>query len=189
MSEPIDQDDRHILSRLRNADKSVLVELYKKQFPIVKSYVLKNNGSNDDAMDLLQDSLVVLWQNSHKPGFELTVKVGTYLMAICKNLWLKQLSKNSRMAGEEYIDNPKLSIPEVESKNMDLKLIGKCMDQLGDTCKDLLNYFYFDGFDMETIAKLMQFANADTAKAKKYQCFKKLETIVKKKYTLNDFLR
>ena len=34
-----------------------------------------------------------------------------------------------------------------------------------------------------------QFNNADTAKAKKYQCFKKLEEIVKRRYKMTDFLR
>lgn len=189
MSEQIDQDDQLILSRLRNADKTVLVELYKKQLPVVRNYVLKNNGSEDDAQDLLQDSLVILWQNSHKTGFELTAKVGTYLMAICRNLWLKQLNKNSRMTSEEQIqENQWATLPQ-EGKSMDLKIINQCMDALGDTCKTLLTHFYFDGMDMESIAQTMNFANADTAKAKKYQCFKKLESIVKSKYSIEDFLR
>jgi hypothetical protein len=42
---------------------------------------------------------------------------------------------------------------------------------------------------MDTIAKRLQFNNADTAKAKKYQCFKKLEEIVKRRYKMTDFLR
>jgi hypothetical protein len=48
--------------------------------------------------------------------------------------------------------------------------------------------FYFDGNDMEQIARKMQFANADTAKAKKYQCFKKLETLIKSRFNKSDFI-
>jgi hypothetical protein len=62
------------------------------------------------------------------------------------------------------------------------------MDEIGETCKKLLMMFYFDGNDMEQIARKMQFANADTAKAKKYQCFKKLETLIKSRFNKSDFI-
>jgi DNA-directed RNA polymerase specialized sigma24 family protein len=110
-------------------------------------------------------------------------------MAVCKNLWLKQLGKNSRMMGEEQIKPQAHSETPVGGQAMDLKKIHEALDELGDTCKNILVMFYFDGYDMDTIAKSLQFNNADTAKAKKYQCFKKLEEIVKRRYKMTDFLR
>jgi len=155
----------------------------------VRNYVAKNNGVVEDAEDLLQDALVVFWQNVRKPGFELTSKISTYIMAVCKNLWLKQLGKNSRMMGEEMITPQAHSETPNPGQNMDLQKIHAALDELGDTCKNILTMFYFDGYDMETIAKTLQFNNSDTVKAKKYQCFKKLEEIVKRRYKISDFLR
>ncbi|MBS3914658.1 MAG: sigma-70 family RNA polymerase sigma factor [Bacteroidetes bacterium] len=181
--------EQEILGRLQAGDQEALVTLYHANFNMVRNYVAKNNGVVEDAEDLLQDALVVLWQNLRKPDFEVTSKISTYIMAICKNLWLKQLNKGSKMLGEEVI------LPQMHSENpdhgktMDMKKIHQALDELGDTCKSILQMFYFDGFDMDTIAKAMQFNNSDTAKAKKYQCFKKLEDIVKKKYSMSDFLR
>lgn len=181
--------EKKLLARLQAGDQDALVELYHANFNMVKSYVAKNNGVVEDAEDLLQDALVVFWQNCRKPGFELTSKISTYLMAVCKNLWLKQLSKTGRMMGEELIKPQMLSESHDEGRSMDLKKIHDALDEVGDTCKNLLVMFYFDGFDMDTIAKTLHFNNADTAKAKKYQCFKKLEEIVKKRYQMSDFLR
>jgi hypothetical protein len=47
--------------------------------------------------------------------------------------------------------------------------------------------FYFDGFDMQTIAKANNFANADVAKSKKHQCMKDLESKVKSQFSSTDF--
>lgn len=177
------------LERLQTGDQDALVELYNANFAMVRNYVVKNNGVVEDAEDLLQDALVVLWQNVRKPGFELTSKISTYVMAVCKNLWLKQLSRSGRMMGEELIKPQMHSENHSEGREMDLKKIHDALDELGETCRNILVMFYFDGYDMDTIAKSLNFNNSDTAKAKKYQCFKKLEEIVKKRYKLSDFLR
>ena len=181
--------EQEILERLKTGDQESLVQLYHANFAMVKNYVAKNNGVVEDAEDLLQDALVVLWQNVRKPEFELTSKISTYMMAVCKNLWLKQLSKSGRMMGEELIKPEAHSERPVEGQAMDLKKIHEALDEMGDTCRTILMMFYFDGYDMDTIAKTMSFNNSDTAKAKKYQCFKKLEEIVKKRYKLSDFLQ
>lgn len=189
MSETKGEKEEQVLSRLRDGDKNVLVGLYKANFSMVRSYVAKNNGSTEDAEDILQDALVVLWQNVRKPDFVLSSKISTYIMAVVKNLWLKQLSKNGRMTGEENILPQAHSVNPDHGKAMDMKHLSKAMEEVGDNCRQLLLMFYFDGHDMETIARNMNFANADTAKAKKYQCFKKLEQIVKSRFNMSDFLK
>ena len=40
---------------------------------------------------------------------------------------------------------------------------------------------------MQDIAEKMGFANTDTAKTKKYKCKKKLDSLIKSKYTTEDF--
>ena len=68
------------------------------------------------------------------------------------------------------------------------KIIAKCMDQLGDTCRKVLMYYYFDELSMQEIADKMGFANTDTAKTKKYKCKQKLDELVKTQYSEQDFL-
>lgn len=189
MPETDSAEDASILDRIRRGDKNALVEVYHANYNMVKTYILKNNGALEDAEDLLQDALVVFWQNCHKAEFQLTSKVSTYIMAICKNLWLKQLNKNSRMTGEENISAAQHSILPDHGKAMDMKKLSAALEEIGDTCRNILVMFYFDGYDMDNIAKAMNFANADTAKAKKYQCFKKLEEIIRRRYNISDFLK
>ncbi len=188
MSETTTGKDQQWLERLQSGDQEVLVLLYKNNHTMIRSYVLKNQGRNEDAEDLLQDALIVLWQKAQQGNFVLSSKLSTYIMAVCKNLWLKRLGKQQRLEGEDKI-LPHLHVTADNfSEISDFKHLQKAMDEIGETCKKLLMMFYFDGNDMEQIARKMQFANADTAKAKKYQCFKKLETLIKSRFNKSDFI-
>ena len=68
------------------------------------------------------------------------------------------------------------------------KILAKCIDQLGETCKKVLMFYYFEEMSMQDIADKLGFANTDTAKTKKYKCKKKLDELVKAQYSEHDFL-
>jgi hypothetical protein len=51
----------------------------------------------------------------------------------------------------------------------------------------LLTYYYFDGLNMQVIAEKMNFANTDTVKTKKYKCKKRLDSLIKTRYSSFDF--
>ena len=185
-SNPLDKNSL-VLEKIKAGDKAALLDLYESNLTMVSNHILKNNGSRDEAKDILHDSLIVLWNNIRKPDFKLTSKPSTYIMAVSKNLWLKKLSKAKRESSKDITtlnvsDHP-LSVHQIDVKKAMLAL-----DEIGDTCKQILSKFYFDGFSMKEIASQMNYANADTAKAKKHQCFKRLSEIIKSRYNLADFL-
>ncbi|MFM8832834.1 MAG: RNA polymerase sigma factor, partial [Cytophagales bacterium] len=68
------------------------------------------------------------------------------------------------------------------------KIMAKCLEQLGETCRKVLTYYYFDEMSMQEIADKLGFANTDTAKTKKYKCKQKLDELVKAQYSETDFL-
>ena len=138
--------------------------------------------------DILQDAVITVWQKAGRPDFELTAKLSTFLFAVAKNLWLKALNKAKRTESmEDHHEHQAISAgPSINSA--DLRIVVAYMDKIGDTCRQLLHLFYFEEQDMKEIAVQLNFANADTAKAKKYQCFKKLEQMVKTHFQKSDFI-
>ncbi len=176
------------IERLQQGEREVLIELYRENERMVRKYITENNGTADDAEDLLQDALVVLWQNARKPNFELHAKISTYLFAIIRNQWLKTLEKRKRENGSlEVAGEGPTSFPN--ETQMDLKIVRDYLNDMGDLCRKVLLMYYFDGFDMQTIASANNLANADTAKSKKYQCLKELGSRIKSKFNATDFLR
>lgn len=181
--------DSQLVEEIKAGNEDALLSMYKSYFTMVKSFILKNSGTLDEIDDVFQDSLIAVWRNVNRPGFTLTVKMSTYLMAIVKNLWFKQLKKKTRFTVVDETFKEKLTADDISTDHLDHSLIHEMVANLDDTCKKLLGYFYFDGFENKVIAEKMGFANTDTVKSKKYQCFKKLEASVKAKYKEEDFFK
>ena len=176
--------DQEVLERISQGDEKALDYLYRKYYRMMTRIVTSNNGTEQDAKDIFQDALIVFWQKATSGKLVLTSKISTYIYSICQNLWRKELERKSKLVheakdGEEFIDH--------DSKER-YRIIQECIAALGDTCQKVLTYYYFDGLSMELIAEKMGFANTDTAKTKKYKCKKKLDELVKSKYTKSDFL-
>ena len=55
--------DAQFLDGLRTNDNTILKALYKKFFAIVLKYVVNNNGTEDEAKDVYQECIIVLYEN------------------------------------------------------------------------------------------------------------------------------
>ena len=146
--------------------------------------VMSNNGTEQEAKDIYQDALIVFWQKVVGGKLVLTSKISTYLYSICLNLWRKELDRKSRLSNEEKDSTEYLD----EDKEERIRIVNECINQLGDTCRRILTYYYFDRMSMSEIAENLNFANTDTAKTKKYKCKKRLDQLIKTKYSASDFL-
>jgi len=181
-------NDRQLLEAIKQGDKDALVQLYKDSYISVRNYVLKNNGTADDAEDILQDAAIVIWEKIRSETLELKARISTIMFAIAKNLWLKRLGKLSRQVGIDGINTEKMSESDDGFHAHDRKLVVEMMQQLGDKCRELLTLFYYEGLDMVKIAERLNYNNADTAKAKKHQCFKHLQEQFLNRYKKQDFI-
>lgn len=176
--------DSEILSSIKKGDETALDYLYKKNYRMMTKMIINNSGTEDEAKDVYQEALIVFWQKSMGKDFVLTSKISTYLYSICKNLWRKELERKSRFSDEEK-DGQEINNWEKEEK---IRIVNECINQLGDTCRKILYYYYFDGLSMNDIAQKLGFANSDTAKTKKYKCKKDLDELIKGQYKASDFL-
>lgn len=182
-------NDQQLVTAIQNGQKEAMIQLYKDNYPAIRSYILKNNGRLEDVDDILQDTCIVLWEKIKRNELELKAKIKTIAFAIAKNLWLKRLNKASRMQSISglNLDSEKMSVNTDNLKKIDLKIVGQLLDLLGEKCKAILSLFYYEGQDMQSIAEILSYNNADTVKAKKHQCFKQLQTQFLSRYKRSDF--
>ncbi len=150
---------------------------------MVVKYVCGNGGDASDADDMLQEAIVVLWQNVCSGRFQLSSKLGTYLLGVVKNKWRAELRKRSRMTGAE----PAADTADSAESSLDTlihdeqaELVQRAVGLLNPVCRQLLLLFYFEQRSTKDIARIMRFANPDVVKAKKYQCKKRLQTALSK---------
>lgn len=176
--------DKEFIEGLKNSDELLLSALYKKHFGVVLKYVLNNNGTEDEAQDIYQESVIVLYNNARKPGFELTCAIQTYLYSVAKRLWLKQLNKNSNVFKlsdntdeDGAIADVSNDVSEYEEKEKHLLRMNESLENLGEPCKTLIEDFYIRRMSMEEISEKFGYTNADNAKNQKYKCLQRLKRL------------
>ena len=176
--------DSVVLEKISRGDEKALEYLYSKYYRMMTNVVIKNNGTEQEAKDIYQDALIVFWQKVISNQLTLTSKISTYLYSVCLNLWRKELDRKSRLSHEEH-DSLEYMNDEAEERQA---IIHQCIGQLGDTCRKILTYYYFDDMSMQDIAHKLGFATTETAKTKKYKCKKRLDSLIKANYSASDFL-
>ncbi|MCI0750852.1 MAG: sigma-70 family RNA polymerase sigma factor [Flammeovirgaceae bacterium] len=177
-------DEKEIFDRIRRGDEKSLEFLYMKYYRMMTKLVITNSGTEEEARDIYQDALIVFWQKATSGNLVMTSKISTYIYSICQNLWRKELERKKRLSNEEKDSSVSMDTETAERN----KIIARCIDQLGDTCKKVLMYYYFEEMSMQEIADRLGFANTDTAKTKKYKCKQKLDELIKTQYSEKDFL-
>ncbi len=81
-----------IIEGIRQRDTTVLKHLYRCSFPHVQKFILNNKGSEEDAKDIFQETIIIVFRNIRKtPGFKMTCAFSTYVFSIARLLWLKHM--------------------------------------------------------------------------------------------------
>lgn len=169
-------ENEKIIQQLRSGDNREALQKMYKSFPSVKHFICTHGGSEDDARDLFQESLLVFYKNALKPEFVLSSSLNTYLFSICKYLWKDELRKRNRSVNFEFTDfTEELSSHQEDEAKM--SVLDKVLDTLGEKCSELLQLFYYKKKSMEDIAAELQYKNVDTAKTQKYKCLERAKTM------------
>lgn len=180
-----DSNDSELIEGLKTNNGTLIRLLYKKFFGIILKFVVMNNGTEQDAKDVYQNTILVLYHNCSKPEFQLNCQLQTYIFSIAKRIWLKQIGKDknlARISGENSASDF-VEITEdtqyAEQREKEIELMEKKLQQLGEPCRTLLTDFYYTRMTMDQIAEKFGYTNADNAKTQKYKCLQRL----KKSYT------
>ena len=177
----INNKEQLLLEGLAANEAGAIETIYRENYGIIQSFILKNNGYPEDARDIFQEAMIVLYQKAVSDSFELSCQVKTYLYSVCRRLWLKKLQQLQRYnpaieIGEETIPIDE-DLEDHEKKNEDFLLMEQAMDKIGEPCKSLLEAYYFQKKSMPEIADFFGYTNADNAKTQKYKCLVRLKKI------------
>lgn len=175
--------DDLLLKGIAEGNSSALARVYKLYYPSVAHMITSNHGNDDEAKDIFQDALMVVYDKVSKGDFVLSSKLGTYLYAVCRRMWLKKLSKTSSTdlyANVSDVED-KLFTSEDLDQHTDQELKFSQMDvalsQLGEPCKTIIEDFYIRNLSMIQICDKFGYTNPDNAKTQKYKCLQRLKKL------------
>ena len=176
-----DSKEQALLKGLAADDRIAIETIYKAHYSMVQSLVISNSGTSDDARDVFQEAIIVLYEKAKSGSFELHAQLKTYIYAVSRRLWLKKLSLNQRFSGD-LANAPETIATEddiemYEHRTRDFELMERALQHLGEPCKELLESYYLRKKNMSEIAREFGYTNADNAKNQKYKCLMRLKKI------------
>ena len=175
------EQDLILLEGIADEDKGSIEQLYRLYYTMVQSMVLANAGNNDDAADLFQETVIVLYEKIKKGNFELQCLLKTFLYSVARRLWLKKLQQQQRYISQaDGLPETILVEDEIESHlklQNDFYLMESSMNKIGEPCKSLLQAYYLQKKHMNVIAEEFGYTNADNAKTQKYKCLVRLKKL------------
>lgn len=173
--------DQQIVGRIRRGEYNAIKEVYKLYYPAVERMILNNNGCEDEAKDIFQEAVIVLYDRIMLKDFKLNSKLQTFLFAICKRMWLKQLTRGNAQYNTSDIAILEDSLADdyddgqQEKLEKNIKQMDSAMEKLGEPCKSLLMDFYVANKTMQEISEKFGYTNANNAKTQKYKCLQRLK--------------
>lgn len=184
-----DSQESSLLTGLAKNDRQAVEIIYSRHFGMIQSLIINNNGSSEDARDIFQEAMIVLYEKARTPGFELTCQLKTYLYSVCRRLWLKKLSQMNRYVPEinglDDLVPVEDDLEDHDRKNMEFQLMDRALAGLGEPCKSLLEAFYIQKKNMSEIAGNFGYTNPENAKNQKYKCLIRLRKLFFSEYKLN----
>jgi RNA polymerase sigma factor (sigma-70 family) len=182
MSDKKLHEDQKYIDGLAANNTFIIKAIYDKFAPKVINYVKQNSGDAHDAQDVIQETIITIFNQAKQKKLELTCPFDAYFFLLCKRKWLNQLKK--RKGNEVTINDDVLSkdddaqVLSFETSIFEDKeaLFNEMFQQLGDACKDLLKAT-FKIKSMEEVAKNLNITYA-YARKKKSLCIGQLTKLV-----------
>lgn len=174
-------NEKPLLEGLACSDKKAVETIYRENYNMIQGLVINNNGSAEDAKDIFQEAMIVLYEKVRSGNFELNCQIKTYVYSVCRRLWLKRLQQlNHYSLGVENLEaviDVEEEIERHEKRNAEFEIMERAISHLGEPCKSLLEAYYLQKKSMQEIAINFGYTNADNAKTQKYKCLIRLKKI------------
>jgi len=173
--------------RFINQDRKFFTSLYRNYFPEINKLITDDSGNTEDAKDIFQEALLIIYEKMKKDKLHLTCSFGTYLFAVCKNLWFKELRRRKSVFIDDYemYTDCIISDDDMEELYSDYRekfkqrLLYKHFKNLSKICQKIIKY-HSEGIKNAEIAQILNLKSEEIVRKKKYNCIMILMNHIRK---------
>ena len=179
-----------ILDGIRDKNNDILTFVYKKYYPLIKRFILNNSGNKQDAEDIFQETIVMIYRKVEEGQLSLDCSFKTYLYSVCRILWLKELERrklirNNNMELKNIVD-PEVKFLLEDGDLEKKKLIQEHLMHLQENCRQILTLFYA-GVPISEITEILGMSSTANTRQRKNRCKQKLIESLKKDPRFKNF--
>ncbi len=187
--------DAEIIEGLKIGNDAVINFLYKNYYGAVRSLVLNSYGTEEQAKDIFQEVIIVIYNKLQKSNFKITSSFFTFFYAVIRITWLnygktkKQDPITFAKDFNEEVDAP-LSKGEIENlanKALRNNLFQSYLRKMTDGCQMILRFFLAD-YSSEEIAIELGLKSAGYVRKRKSKCLEQLIEDIRKDAVFKELL-
>lgn len=136
--------DQKYIEGLAVNNSVIIQEIYKKFVPKVVFYIMNNSGDKDQAQDIVQEIMILLFNQAKANTLQLTCPFDAYFFLLCKRKWLNELKKTSNKGVTITEDVGSINesglelVEQTEQFDEKQQLFDAMFLKLGDKCQELL---------------------------------------------------
>lgn len=158
--------------------------IYRQYSQATSSFIMQHGGSEQDADDIFQETVVAFIEVVQKGKYRGEASVKTFLNSIARNYWFNEIKKRDRsglrdkqfeLSREKNEADVSHYISEMERKRQLRELV----DQLGESCRKVLLLFYYENLSMKEMVEHLPYDNEQVVRNKKYKCLQALAGLIK----------
>ncbi len=171
-----------LLRGIKNRDSQTLKAVYKEFYPKVARFIAGKGGSAEDAKDIFQESLMVVYKLSLSDQLTIETDFGNYLIGIAKRIYFKQIRQKE--IHHRYVDGSEKTFSEDHPSDVEIEneieqhLIRNYLLKLGEICQKIL-LWSSSGIDNEEIAAKLGYKSEKIVRTKKHKCKSSLIAMIK----------
>ena len=181
-----------IIVGIKSRDNCVLQYIYKSYYPTIHNFILNNSGTSDDAKDIFQEAIIVIYRKiSEDKRFLLNSSFKTFLYSVARHLWLKQL-RDQKYEERKITDQQKfIELKEepfkIDNEDLRMSLYQKHFSKLPEDCQKILRLTARD-IPQKEIAQALGFKSENYVKKRKHYCKEYLIKMIKEDPRYQDLL-
>ncbi|WP_397363756.1 RNA polymerase sigma factor [Olleya sp. R77988] len=189
MSEKKIHEDQKYVDGLVANNSFIIQAIYDKFVPKVVNYIKQNSGDADQAQDIIQETIITIYNQGSQKKLQLTCPFDAYFFLLCKRKWLNELKKSNK---KEVTINEEVLSKDDDAQELSFEtslfegkqaLFNEMFQKLGNACKELLKAT-FKIKSMEEVAASLNVSYA-YARKKKSLCIGQLTKLVQESPTFN----
>jgi RNA polymerase sigma factor (sigma-70 family) len=159
--------------------EQAILQLYQDHAEITRSFIMGKGGTDQDADDIFQETIVSFIDIVQKGKFRQESGIRTFLISISKNLWYNEIRRRQRAGNREKIfemdrDQEEAAVTEtIQNREMKQQL-NQLLQELGESCRKILELFYYENLSMKEMVSHLHYENEQVVRNKKYKCLQQL---------------
>ncbi|HMQ47454.1 MAG TPA: sigma-70 family RNA polymerase sigma factor [Saprospiraceae bacterium] len=172
-----------IITGLKEKRSDVFEYLYKEFGGMIAGHVIKNSGSEEDAREMVQITMVKLWQLVNEGRYAEQGKLGHFIFQLAANTWREELRRRRNNPREELKDQELQLIDDHEDaihwalvKEKKLFAIQEGLKLLHEECRKIIEWYHLAAVSLQQIAA-EQNIDYNNLRKRIFDCRKKLKQV------------